>query len=196
MSEGEHPRDFRDFFWAPCSDDDEWSSWLCFQPWDVAVSPQVTKVLYLHGALHLYELPDGRAAKRLSEGENLLDAFYRVSEEDLAIPLFVAEGHHQDKLRVIGDSPYLSFAYERLVDHRDALVIFGHSLAPNDQHISDAVGGARREEPLAIAVQPHGDAYVRAEKARYMKQFPAARIAFFDATTHPLGSLALRLPNA
>ena len=93
-----------------------------------------TKVLLLHGALHLYKSQDGRTFKKLSgEDGNLLDLFDVQGD---AIPLFISEGTSRDKLSAIIRNDYLSFAYERFSKHRGSLVVFGHSLSPEfDQHL-------------------------------------------------------------
>ncbi|MGH3608054.1 MAG: DUF4917 family protein [Pseudonocardiaceae bacterium] len=184
------PPDIKDFFWRRCADGED-QPWLCFVPSDVEVSGMVTKVVYLHGGLHLYELSPSQAAKRVAGARNLLDVFYELAEDHTAaIPLFVAEGHAIDKMKAIGESPYLSFAYDRLVAHRQPLVIFGHSLGSNDQHIVDAVDGHHH---LAISIRRMDEDRIRSEKARYMQMFPGANIAFFDAASHPLGSPAVNM---
>jgi hypothetical protein len=163
------------------------------EPWNVGVPDEVTKVLYVHGGLHLYELSGSRAVKRVAGAENLLDAFYRIAEKQTsAIPLVVAEGNAGEKLAAIGASPYLSFAYDRLVSFDEPLVVFGHGLGASDQHITDAIARWRSRH-LAISIRPQGEDHVKAEKARYHQKFPAAEIAFFDAATHPLGSPEVNL---
>jgi sirohydrochlorin ferrochelatase len=192
MSGLPNPPDIKDFFWHRCAGCED-GPWLCFVPSDVEVSSPATRVVYLHGALHLYELSPSQAAKRVSGARNLLDVFYELAEEDAAaIPLFVAEGRAIDKMQAIGESPYLSFAYDRLVAHREPLVIFGHSLGSNDQHIVDAVDGHHH---LAISIQRTDDNHIRSEKARYMQMFPGANIGFFDAASHPLGSTAVNMSD-
>jgi hypothetical protein len=189
------PPDVRDYFWNRPGNNPG-SPWLSFEPWNVSISGNVTRVLYLHGGLHLYELPDARAVKRIAGDENLLDLFYGIAErETAAIPLFVAEGSAVEKLAAIGASPYLSFAYEQLVVYRGPLVIFGHGLGPSDRHISVAIAGSRGHH-LAISIEPLDADHIRREKARYMQIFPAARVRFFDATTHPLGSPTVRVTEA
>lgn len=195
MSALSDPPDVRDFFWRHLHDYRD-SPGLCFEPWNVGVPSEVTKILYLHGGLHLYELSAFQAVKRVAGDENLLDAFYRIAEKETsAIPLFVAEGNADEKRSVIGTSPYLSFAYHQLVLYGEPLVVFGHGLGPSDQHIIDAIARWRNRE-LAISIKPLGADHILAEKARYMQMFPGAGIAFFDATTHPLGSPDVNLSAA
>jgi hypothetical protein len=92
---------FKDYFWGQSQE---------FDLTDTETSVTATKVLYLHGGLHLYRLPSGVAIKRKAEaGRSLLDLF-GVSFMEGATPLFITEGTSQDKLASIRRSDYLSFA--------------------------------------------------------------------------------------
>ena len=91
-----------DYFWGEGQE---------FDVTDTETSGTATKVLYLHGGLHLYRLPSGATIKRKAEaGLSLLDLF-GVPFTEGAIPLFITEGTSQDKLASIHRSDYLSFAY-------------------------------------------------------------------------------------
>jgi len=94
----DRPSDFRDFFWGPDAS---------FDPDDVSTAAGVTRILYLHGALHLYTLADGGTAKLTAGGRNLLS---KRSARTSTVPLFVCEGHSRDKRIAIARSDYLSFA--------------------------------------------------------------------------------------
>lgn len=166
----------------------------------------VTKVLFLHGALHLYKNADGRTFKKLS-GDNgsLLDLFDIQGD---AIPLFISEGRSRDKLSAITRNDYLSFAYERFSKHRGSLVVFGHSLTPEfDQHLLDAMRKWKRYDQqrflfqqipskriVAISVRPGNDPHVIIEfKSRITKVLSDYEVRFFDSRTHPLGVDGLQI---
>ena len=112
---------FKDYFWGEEFDVTQTDIW-----------GNVTRVLYLHGGLHLYRLPSGGTYKQhVGLSGNLLDQFGRVANR---VPLFITEGSHTEKLRAIARSDYLSFALQEFARHNSSLVIFGHSLSKTDHH--------------------------------------------------------------
>jgi hypothetical protein len=147
------------------------------------------KILYLHGALHLYRLPSGTTLKRRAEfGRNLLDLFgqpYPGAPD--AVPLIVSEGTFEDKLSTINQSDYLTFAFNKFSENEEDMVVFGHSLSNSDMHIVNAVRkwGDRK---LAISILPDSVINIRQKQASWIAKLPEAKLFFFDATTHPLGS--------
>jgi hypothetical protein len=97
----DHPGLFRDYFWSTVFDSSNTKVW-----------GTATRILYLHGALHLYYGTDGQTYKERAETDvNLLDLFGRRAD---AVPLCVTEGTAQEKLSVIARSDYLSFAFQQL----------------------------------------------------------------------------------
>lgn len=112
-------------------------------------------LLYLHGALHLY-LHNGelrkhswtRSGKRLTE-------LIRVGLANGQYPLFVAEGSPEKKLEQIQGNGYLWYCLDKLRNIESPLVVFGHSLGPSDDHISDAIVTARKLPAVMIGL--HGD---------------------------------------
>jgi hypothetical protein len=187
-------RDFKDFLW-----------FKRFDPSDAHVWGDVTKILFLHGALHLYHDIAGQTVKKSHDEDygNILGQFY--SDPNL-IPLFVSEGDWKDKLRSIRRNDYLSFAYWKLAFHRGPMVVFGHSLAEQfDKHILDAMvnwkrydqgrykGTAPRRQ-VAIAMYPKTpSSRIVAEKNRLSSVLSECDVRFFDSTTHPLGHASLQV---
>ncbi len=169
-------RGFRDYFWGPDNS---------FDPTDVATSGSLTRVLYLHGGIHLYRAEDGSACKRVADDANLLEVF--ATSRD--VPLFISEGTYGDKLAAIRRSDYLSFAYESLAQECDRLVIFGHGLTAQDRHLRDVI--RRRSRRLAISIVPATRHQIVQRKLRLTGHFPDATIEFFDARSHPLGNASL-----
>jgi len=198
-------KQFKDFVWGrdpdrqrnvfDVSDTDLWDQ-----------DKPVTKVLFLHGALHLYKNKDGRTFKKLSgEDGSLLDLFDVQGD---AVPLFISEGTSRDKLSAITRNDYLSFAYQRFSKHRGALVVFGHSLTPEyDQHLLDAMRKWKRYDQqrmsfqrvpprrvVAISVRPGGDPHTVIDtKSRLTRALPDYDLRFFDSRTHPLGQDGLQI---
>lgn len=174
---------FKDFFFDGVS----------FDAADTDVWGKVTRLLFLHGGLHLQRERSGSTQKRVSDGSgNLLDTFGSTANLDGPVPLFVAEGTSEDKVRAIRRSDYLTFCFERLSAHDGPLVVFGHSLSDSDLHIVRAM--KRASLPVvAVSVYPD-DAGKNAERmAAILKALPAHDVRFFDATTHPLGAASLRI---
>lgn len=172
------PDGFTDYFFAPRFDLSNTEIW-----------GKATKLLFLHGGLHLYRELSGQTLKRKAEfGQNLLDLFGTPLDPP-AVPLFVSEGSSKDKMKSINRSDYLSFCYSQFARHRGPLVIFGHSLAVDfDAHLIEAI---RKSDAtvLGISLLPGPD--VPANKARLYAAFANLDVHFFDATTHPLGAANL-----
>jgi hypothetical protein len=149
-----------------------------------------TKVLYLHGGLHLWHDPytDVTGKWEREDGGRLLDLEQRYRDHSDRQALFVSAGRSADKLRAIRRSDYLSFALRQLERNRSDMVIFGSSLDAQDRHIIDAmnVGRSRR---IAISLRAGGRMRdLRKRKADLMALFHDRReVVFFDAVTHPLG---------
>ena len=152
-----------------------------------------TRILYLHGGMHLVKNFDGTTRKLLSSESTLLGSFAVNALED--VPLFVCEGRSADKMKIIRGSDYLSYCHAQLAGHQGALCIFGHALGKQDRHILDAVLQAR-PKTLAISVFPRSDAFIQHQKRHYSALFEGQNIElkFFDAGTHPLGDARLLVP--
>ena len=156
-----------------------------------------TRILYLHGGLHLVRNLDGTARKLPTTDSTLLSSFAinnTIKTLD-DVPLFVSEGKVEEKLKTIRSSDYLSFCYEQLLSHEGALCIFGHELGPQDKHLVDAIRQAN-VTTLAISVSGRSDGFIRQQKRRYSELFDGTGVAlkFFAARTHPLGHPALSVP--
>jgi len=121
----EAPGDVPDYFWS------RELSCVIFDPQNVDVWQKATKLLYLHGGLHLLHLADGRTAKRVAApGSNLLEVFGEPSDDyPGAVPLFVSEGTAEDKMAAIRRSEYLTFTLTEFSRFDGPLLVFGHSLS-------------------------------------------------------------------
>lgn len=175
---------FVDYFWNPDRS---------FDITNTEVFGKVTKVLWLHGGLHLIRFPDGTTVKRRKSMFNLLEKF-STDYPTGAIPLFISEGSSRDKLTSIYQSDYLSFAYATFADHAGPLVVFGHNLSQQDRHLVERMK-EWGDRDIAIGIRRTtrtSSNTIISRKARYKKLLPKARLVFFDASTHPIGSGDLR----
>lgn len=165
------------------------------------VSTEPTKVLYLHGGLHLYAKLSGGTIKRKNQDrKNILELFdSQLNENQETVPLIVAEGKGEDKLDSIKSSDYLSFAYGQLAKHQGSLVIFGHGLGESDKHILNAIYNPEnynRIDRIAVSIRgKNSPEDIRCRKAELQKKLPKWKeeLIFFDAQTHPLGSPDLKV---
>jgi hypothetical protein len=173
---------FTDFFFC--------NERLEFDPAKTMVDPSATRLLYLHGALHLLIDADGVLRKRRSHGASLLAQFGQQHPTGpLTRPLLVAEGTAQEKARIIHNNAYLSFALEQLRVSRRALVVFGLSLRDEDAHLVNALNHCPGRA-IAVAMRPHPSRQIRRRQARVRQLLDTDRLYFFDASTHPLGNPA------
>lgn len=145
-----------------------------------------TRLLYLHGGMHLVKNFDGSARKLLSSESTLLGSFAVNALDD--VPLFVCEGSSEEKQKVIRGSDYLSFCHNQLAGHQGALCIFGHALGKQDRHIVDAVSKAS-PKTIAISILPRSESFIQHQKRHYSALFEGlgVELSFYNAKTHPLG---------
>jgi len=152
-----------------------------------------TRVLHLHGGLHLLKLPDGATRQRSAESAELLDGFaVNIPGE---VPLFVNEDRSDEKLRAIRHSDYLGWCLGQLAQESQGLCLFGQHLDSSDQHLLEAIRQARPAH-LSIAIRALGEASVMNQKRHFVERFgylTGTALHFFDASTHPLGAIALAI---
>ncbi|MFK5734193.1 DUF4917 family protein [Pseudomonas urmiensis] len=152
-----------------------------------------TRVMHLHGGLHLLKLPDGSTRQRSANNAELLDGFaVNIPGE---VPLFINEDRSEHKLRAIRHSDYLSWCLGQLAGETQGLCLFGQHLDSSDQHLLEAIRQARPAH-LAIAIRPLSEASVINQKQHFIQRFadiPHISLHFFDASTHPLGDTQLAI---
>jgi hypothetical protein len=177
---------FVDYFFGPLFDASNTEIWNATN----------TRVLFLHGALHLSRTIEGTLKRASGTGGNILDTFGDLIPSDPnAIPLFISEGSSQSKLASIRSNDYLSFAYGEFVNHSGGLVIFGQSMDPQfDQHLINALRG-RGNRHLAVGIYrgTRSDTEIINEKVGWFMRFDGLgfTVDFFDSTSHPLGAADL-----
>lgn len=182
------PKAFTDAFDTPLA---------TFEPAAAQTKSRATRVLYLHGGLHLVKNQEGKARKILANEPTLLSNFainHSISALD-DVPLFVSESSSDDKRKSIRQCDYLSWCHQQLMTHKDALCIFGHSLGEQDRHLIDAL----RQAPLktlCLSIYPRSEAFIRFQKNHYSSLFADTKLTlrFFNSKTHPLGYTAHSVP--
>lgn len=174
---------FRDLFWGPNN---------TFDPANTSVNADRCAIYYLHGAIHLVELPDGRTRKLVGNGFTTLADLFDLDHPE-HIPLFISEGTSNRKLSRIKRNDYLRFAFEKLQSEEGNLVVLGHSLNKEyDQHLIDALFRSALGS-IAVGVWPHQSPQeILVFKSRLLAELPGKNVSFFDSTTHPLGLAQLR----
>jgi uncharacterized protein DUF4917 len=156
--------------------------------WEVEKTDQQS-VFYLHGALHIFDAEtEIKKYTWINTGIPLIDQIREALNNGL-YPLFVAEGESKQKLARIKHNEFLSRAYRSFAKIGGALYVYGHSMAPNDEHIirlieKNRVGQlhiALYGNPLSEANQRIVDRALKIQKARPAKR--PIEVSFFDAAT-------------
>ncbi|WP_028696715.1 DUF4917 family protein [Pseudomonas cremoricolorata] len=151
-----------------------------------------TRVLHVHGGLHLLRQADGTTRRRGAVGSELLDgAAVNVPGE---VPLFINEGPSAQKLQAIRSSDYLSWCLAQLACEAGNLCLLGQHLDSADEHLLEAIVQARPAR-IAVAIRPLGEASVHNQQSYFSQRLAAVGCAldFFDASTHPLAQTTLSI---
>lgn len=153
------------------------------------------RVFYIHGGLQLYS-QGKEILKIINEGENILGQCEELWKKPENRPLFMAEGTSRDKLQFILNSDYLFFAYNRLKQNTDKLVVLGNPLNldknleknPPDfnQHLLEAILQSRPKTVAISATVDDGD--VEQQIQYWEGVMKRDDIQFFDTESHPLCS--------
>ncbi len=156
-----------------------------------ADEPHRANVLFLHGALHLFD--SGSELKKYTwvrKGVSLVKQVSSAIRED-KFPLFVAEGTNKQKKSKIRHSGYLYQCYKvfsaNVQQPKHCFFIFGHSLAENDDHIFQRLGrGCFRK--LYIGIYGNPESNINKKIAKRVGNITSLRregspleISFFDS---------------
>lgn len=133
--------------------------------WQGETNAHSACVLFLHGALHLFD--SGKELQKYTwvrKGVPLVDQAREALARD-EYPLFVAEGTSAQKKTKIRHNAYLYQGFKQFTANvqqgKHCMFIFGHSLAENDDHILKRIGKGRLKklyvgiygDPLGLANQ-------------------------------------------
>jgi Domain of unknown function (DUF4917) len=191
--QGDDYENFCDCFWSNGRNE--------FDPESCNVWPGYIPVYYMHGALHLVVGESGATRKLTRDGSSeggarLLDQFGQpVKDDPDARPLLVSEGSSRGKLQAIEANDYLSHAYHALKEDESPLLVFGHALGAQDQHLLDAIN-AQPHRPVAISLHCEDEAGFHETRHRILSKLRVKSVSFFYAESHPLGSPDLQVPGA
>lgn len=174
---------FKDLFWGEGN---------TFDPSDTSVNADRCVISYLHGAIHLVELPNGKTKKLTANGVNPLSSLFDLGHPEY-FPLFISEGASERKLSRIKRNDYLRFSFEKLQSIDGSLVVLGHSLHKDyDQHLLNALRDSNLGS-IAVGVWPHQESeQILLFKSRVLADINNKKVYFFDSTTHPLGAPELK----
>jgi hypothetical protein len=143
-------------------------------------------IWYLHGALHVFDA--GTEVQKytwVNTGVRLIEQIRDALRREY-YPLFVAEGTSEEKLTRIRHSDYLAKGYRSFSSIQGALFIYGHSLAPSDEHYLRLVERGKLEH---VFVGLHGDPASATNRATIRRANLLAerrkkgnlRVSFFDS---------------
>ena len=170
-----------------------------FDP-ESAIEDDWLRVFYIHGSLHLYS--QGEEILKITnpntkeKGEHILKQCEDRWKKPGIRPLCMAEGTSTDKLKFINNSKYLSFAYGRLKQNTDKLVVLGNPLNLDknlldknhdfNKHLLDAIV---ESSPKTVAISITVDDGDVAQQIKYWEGvMKPDDIQFFDEKSHPLCS--------
>lgn len=141
------------------------------------------KIYYLHGALFLFE--QGQTVSKLIRDNDDLLVNVTNQIENYNFPIFVAEGDSESKLRKIRTNKYLDFCFTKLNNtiNNKPILIFGHSLSTQDQHIIDAIIESERVVIYALYCQDRTEESIQREKYRVLELFGADNTWVVDSST-------------
>ncbi len=159
-----------------------------FVTWEVENSDQ-QRVHYLHGALHIYDAGSDLKKFTWSKTNIALIDQIRASLERREYPLIVTEGKSEQKKGRIHHSNFLGRSFRSFSKIGGSLFIYGHSLAPNDEHLLRRIDQGRTKK---VFVGIYGDPASERNQAiiERARKFKTRRrngsppdIYFFDAST-------------
>jgi len=140
-------------------------------------------IYYLHGALFLFE-QNFNTCKIKAKSNWLLN---NISEEieNNHYPIFVSEGTSDSKRKAIKSNDYLTFCieqFENKINSDKRLVIFGHSLSDQDQHLVDIIN--KNCEKIAISINSDDIGKLERKKSSFRNRLERVKeIFFYDSKT-------------
>ena len=141
-----------------------------------------TLFFYPHGNLVLARRDNDTEKKVVAkEYNNLLDTILN-SWKNETVPIFVCEGTDIQKRLTIESSSYLQRVYREIIPNiGESLVVYGWSMAEQDQHILDQFKRAKIQR-VAVSVHENNQTYISIAKDKLIKQgINEDNIVFFNA---------------
>jgi hypothetical protein len=144
-------------------------------------------IYFLHGALHVFDSQvEVQKYTWTNTGVRLIEQIRNALNNDL-YPIFVAEGESAQKYERIRHNDFLTKAYRSFQEIGGTLFVYGHSMAPNDDHIIRCIGKGKLAQ---LFIGLYGDPSSAGNqqigrKAEYLQDMrPKTRpldIEYFDA---------------
>jgi hypothetical protein len=155
--------------------------------WDVQ-NTQKQNIYYIHGALHIFDA--GHELQKYTWSNTqiaLVDQIRDALAQD-KYPVFVAEGDWKGKLNRIQHSGFLNRAYRSFGEIGNALFVFGHSMAENDDHVLRLIERGKVSQLLVgIFGDPSSAGNRRiVERAKQIEDLRKTRklvVTFYDAAS-------------
>jgi Domain of unknown function (DUF4917) len=160
-----------------------------FDPTNCGFAPGRVPVYFLHGAMHLVVMGDGKIRK-ITRGvnETVLEQFGKPHcGDERSRPLLITEGSWRDKLQAIEENDYLSHALGRFRRCNLPLVIFGSAMGDQDRHLADAIN-LHPKRPVAISLREGERTELRRRQNEIRALLETDLVYFFNAESHPLGT--------
>jgi Domain of unknown function (DUF4917) len=142
-------------------------------------------VYNLHGGLHLFPTEIGDVEKRLMGPTGVIDAIAETIARAKRLPIYVAEGTSNAKLRKINSVPYLKHCYDKFASSKGCMFVYGHSADPNDEHIYRALFTSKLEHLFFCIHRPTANVNeIDGELARYKALYSSTvEYTFVDSAT-------------
>lgn len=161
--------------------------------WQGETKAHISNIYFLHGALHLFDA--GSELQKytwIRNGTPLVEQVRSAIAAD-KFPLFVAEGTSLQKKNKIRHNAYLYQSLKMLTTNSNigthCFFIFGHSLAENDNHVLDELGGGKFKK-LYVSLHGKPDSpenqkiISRANGISLLRdQQPKLEVVFFDSAS-------------
>lgn len=137
---------------------------------------------YLHGSIMLFANDNDTFKIKKYLCKNQLESINEILNIGKK-PLFVFDGTSEKKMEKIKKNKYLTFCYDKLLNSKNKLVIFGASLDKVDKHIVEAINNNTKE--IAISIYLGDPFFFETIYEQYLDKFKTsnAEIYFFDSKT-------------
>ncbi len=111
-------------------------------------------VFYLHGGLHLFfdKNDTYKLANNKEQKHSIIKQTQNRHVRRKESPLVIIEGNSNDKLRRINDNAYLKYCYQKLNQIKGVVLIYGHSLDYNDEHIFKTINANPNINAVYISI--------------------------------------------
>ena len=142
------------------------------------------QIFNLHSGLHLFDNGAGEILKAVANGSGVIPTITSSIENEHRLPIYVAEGTSEQKMRKINSVAYLRHCYEKLRQSSATIFIYGHSADENDAHVYRAIFESERKHIYFGVYKPDAEKLETFDGllAKYQKTFNSGtKYTFFDS---------------